>query len=253
MKTINVRNIVFGEGMPKICIPIMPKTMDEIPGIIEDVKGLTYDIIEWRMDHFQAIMDGNAAISAVTKIRELLGNTVLLATFRTSKEGGEMEISNVDYINLNKAMIDSKQVDFVDVECFTGDKEVKEIVDHAHANGVYVIMSNHDFDKTPSYDEIISRLHKMQDLGADIPKIALMPTSKEDVLTVLKATKDMYENYADRPIITMSMGKMGVISRLAGEVFGSCLTFGAAKKASAPGQINADDLNTVLEILHNAL
>lgn len=253
MKTIDVRNVVFGEGKPKICIPIMPKTMEEIPGAVADLEGLKYDIIEWRMDHFQAIMDQEAALAAVTKVRELLGNAVLLATFRTSKEGGEMAISNEDYVALNKAMVDSKQVDFVDVECFTGDKEVTEVVEHAHANGVYVIMSNHDFDKTPAHDDIIYRLRKMQDLGADIPKIALMPTCKEDVLTVLKATKDMAENYADRPIITMSMGGMGVISRLAGEVFGSCLTFGAAKKASAPGQINVNDLDTVLEILHNSI
>lgn len=253
MKTIDVRNVVFGEGKPKICIPIMPKTMEEIPGAVADLEGLKYDIIEWRMDHFQAIMDQEAALAAVTKVRELLGNAVLLATFRTSKEGGEMAISNADYVALNKAMVDSKQVDFVDVECFTGDKEVTEVVEHAHANGVYVIMSNHDFDKTPAHDDIIYRLRKMQDLGADIPKIALMPTCKEDVLTVLKATKDMAENYADRPIITMSMGGMGVISRLAGEVFGSCLTFGAAKKASAPGQINVNDLDTVLEILHNSI
>ncbi len=53
-------------------------------------------------------------------------------------------------------------------------------------------------------------------------------------------------------IITMSMAKTGVISRLAGEVFGSAATFGAVKKASAPGQISVNDLRTVLTILHQA-
>ena len=106
---------------------------------------------------------------------------------------------------------------------------------------------------TPSKEEIISRLCAMQEKGADIPKIAVMPQSKKDVLTLLSATNEMAEEHANRPIITMSMAATGVISRLAGEVFGSCLTFGAAKKASAPGQMGVNDLKTVLETLHKSL
>ena len=113
--------------------------------------------------------------------------------------------------------------------------------------------SNHDFFKTPDKDDIVGRLRKMQDLGADIPKIAVMPQNKKDVLTLLAATEEMASEYADRPIITMSMAGTGLISRLCGEVFGSALTFGAAKKASAPGQMGVNDLSTVLELLHNAL
>ena len=112
-------------------------------------------------------------------------------------------------------------------------------------------MSNHDFFKTPSKEEIISRLCTMQEKGADIPKIAVMPQSKRDVLTLLSATNEMAEEH--RPIITLSMAATGIISRLAGEVFGSCLTFGAAKKASAPGQMGVNDLKTVLETLHKSL
>jgi 3-dehydroquinate dehydratase-1 len=93
----------------------------------------------------------------------------------------------------------------------------------------------------------------MQDLGADIPKIAVMPQNKKDVLTLLAATEEMASEYADRPIITMSMAGTGVISRLAGEVFGSALTFGAAAKASAPGQMGVEDLKQVLTLLHGAL
>ena len=85
-------------------------------------------------------------------------------------------------------------------------------------------------------------------LGADIPKIAVMPQSKKDVLTLLAATEEMASEHADRPIITISMGKDGMISRLCGEVFGSALTFGTAGKASAPGQINVDELRQVLEM-----
>ena len=144
-------------------------------------------------------------------------------------------------------------VDLIDVEIFTGDEIVKKIIDGAHAAGVKVIASNHDFFKTPAKADIIYRLRKMQDMNADIPKIAVMPQNKKDVLTLLAATEEMATNYADRPIITMSMAGTGVISRLCGEVFGSSMTFGAAKKASAPGQMGVNDLNTVLGLLHNAM
>ena len=63
----------------------------------------------------------------------------------------------------------------------------------------------------------------MQDMNADIPKIAVMPQNKKDVLTLLAATEEMTTTYADRPIITMSMAGTGVISRLCGEVFGLSL------------------------------
>ena len=144
-------------------------------------------------------------------------------------------------------------VDFVDVEIFTGDEIVKKIIDGVHAAGVKVVASNHDFHKTPAKSDIIYRLRKMQDMGADIPKIAVMPQNKRDVLTLLAATEEMVTDYADRPIITMSMAGTGVISRLCGEVFGSSMTFGAAKKASAPGQMGVADLSTVLDLLHKAM
>ena len=177
----------------------------------------------------------------------------VLLTFRTSKEGGEKEISVSDYAALNIAAAQSGYVDLIDVEAFTGDEVVKTIINAAHEAGVKVIASNHDFFKTPEKEEIIRRLRMMQDFGADIPKMAVMPTCKQDVLTLLSATLEMSEKYADRPIITMSMAGTGVVSRLTGETFGSALTFGAASKASAPGQVGVHELKKVLDIIHSSL
>ena len=95
------------------------------------------------------------------------------------------------------------------------------MIQEAHSYGVKVIASNHDFDATPEKDEIVRRLRMMQDYGADIPKMAVMPRNKQDVLTLLSATLEMSEQFADRPIITMSMAGTGVVSQPAGETFGS--------------------------------
>ena len=127
--------------------------------------------------------------------------------------------------------------------------QIRALVDDAHAAGVKVIMSNHDFHKTPAQEDIIYRLRRMQDLGADLPKIAVMPQSPQDVLTLLAATLTMKEKYATRPLITMSMGKSGGVSRVTGRLFGSAMTFGTVGQASAPGQIAIAKLREVMDIL----
>lgn len=129
-----------------------------------------------------------------------------------------------------ESAIQTKDIDLIDIELFSGDANVKALVSMAEENNVYVVMSNHDFEKTPSKDEILSRLRKMQDLGAHIPKMAVMPNDTGDLLTLLDATYTMKTKYADRPIITMSMAATGLISRLSGEVFGSACTFGAWRR-----------------------
>ncbi|MDO8233110.1 type I 3-dehydroquinate dehydratase [Citrobacter werkmanii] len=252
MKTVTVRNLVIGEGAPKIIVSLMGKDIATVKSEALAYREADFDILEWRVDHFSNVSSTDAVLEAARAIRDVIADKPLLFTFRSAKEGGEQALSVENYIALNRAAVDSGLVDMIDLELFTGDELVKATVEHAHAKNVSVIMSNHDFHKTPAAEEIIQRLRKMQELGADIPKIALMPQNKTDVLTLLSATLEMHERYADRPIITMSMAKTGVISRLSGEVFGSAATFGAVKKASAPGQISVADLRTVLTILHQA-
>lgn len=125
----------------------------------------------------------------------------------------------------------------------------RELIEELHRAGVKVIGSNHDFNKTPNQDEMIKRLKEIRELGADIPKIAVMPNSPGDVLTLLSATLKVAESGMDCPIITMSMGKDGMVSRISGGTFGSALTFGTVGKASAPGQIPVKELREMLEIL----
>ena len=253
MNTVKVRDIEIGAGAPKIIVPIVGKTKDEIIAEAKTFDSIPVDVVEWRVDWFEGVFDFAQVKDVLTDLREVLGNTPILMTFRTSKEGGEKAIDDKAYAELNLNAAKSGLVDLIDVEIFTGDAVVREIIDGAHAAGVKVVASNHDFHKTPAKSDIIYRLRKMQDMGADIPKIAVMPQNKRDVLTLLAATEEMVTDYADRPVITMSMAGTGVISRLCGEVFGSSMTFGAAGKASAPGQMGVNDLNTVLGLLHNAL
>ena len=247
---IEVRGVRIGEGIPKIIVPIVETTRKEIIRKAESLADVRVDIVEWRADWFEEAADPAAVEEVLKGLRSALGNTPLLFTFRTLREGGEKAIDPQDYAALNISVARSGFADLIDVEIFTGDEIVREIIESAHERGVKIVGSSHDFDRTPEKEEIVGRLIKMQQMGADIPKIAVMPQSRKDVLTLLLATEEMTAEYADRPIITMSMSGTGLISRLCGEVFGSSCTFGAVGKVSAPGQMNAEDLDTVLELIH---
>jgi len=250
---VEVRGVRIGEGIPKICVPIVGTTRDEILAAAKSFESVKKDVVEWRADWFEGVFDFAQVEAVLKELRRVLGNTPILFTFRTANEGGEKAIEPAAYAELNKRAAATGLIDLVDVEAFTGDEVVRDIIESAHESGVVVVASNHDFEKTPEKDEIVRRLRKMQELGADIPKIAVMPQSRKDVLTLLSATEEMASKYADRPIITMSMSATGLISRLCGECFGSALTFGAVGKASAPGQMNASDLSEILNLIHTSL
>lgn len=250
MNTVKVRDIEIGTGRPKICTSIIGTTQEDIIKEAKNLQSLPIDIIEWRADWYEGLHNWNMLTETVRFLRSAIGDKALLFTIRTSTEGGEAEITADAYRQVNQWMIQSGSIDMIDVELFIGEKVVETIIRDAKDQGVKVIASNHDFQKTPAKAELINRLLAMQNVGADIAKIAVMPQCPRDVLELLEATCEMKEIHTRTPIVTMSMSGMGSISRMAGEVFGSAITFGAGREASAPGQISVQKLDQVLDILH---
>lgn len=249
MKTVTVEKVTIGEGTPKVIVPLVGKTRQEILQEAAIAVESQCDMIEWRIDHFEEVaQDFQQAASFVKEVKAAV-KMPLLVTFRTAKEGGVYPMEDAQYFELYHAFLAQGHFDLLDVELFMPEAGVADIVQAAHEKNVKVIMCNHDFDKTPAKEEIIKRLRMMQDKQADICKIAVMPQTPHDVIVLLDATQEMYTRYAKQPLITMSMGKLGVVSRVAGATFGSAATFGAAKQASAPGQVSVDELRTILEVL----
>lgn len=253
MKTVKLRGVTIGSGSPKIIVPIVGKTREEILDKGTQLTAIALHMVEWRVDFYENAKSIPDVLDTLKALRAVLKEIPILFTFRTANEGGEKEISMGDYTRLNQAVALSGDADAIDIEIFSGDEVVMENIANIHAAGKVVVASSHDFHKTPDKDDLVARLRKMQNMGADIPKIAVMPQSTADVLTLLSATEEMSRCYADRPIMTMSMSATGVISRLCGEVFGSALTFGAFGQVSAPGQIQVEQLNAVIQTIHNAL
>ncbi|MCL2863977.1 MAG: type I 3-dehydroquinate dehydratase [Lachnospiraceae bacterium] len=271
MKPVVVRGLEIGVGMPKICVSIMGKTKAEI---IEETKialATDADLLEWRVD-FCELNHATDLIDILGILREMLHERPLLFTLRTLREGGCKEIAPLQYVQILQRAIESRCVDIVDVEIFVDVydswKTVKEldivprnnmhqytntIIAQAHKHNVKVLGSNHNFKGTSPMEEIVLRLLEMKNIGVDIGKIAVMPKSKKDVLTLLNATLEMSHRGMNIPIVTMAMGDYGKISRICGEFFGSAVTFAAVREESAPGQIKVDVLKEMLAQMHVVL
>lgn len=249
MSSVKVRDMILGEGLPKICVPLTDKNLNDLKKSIDRMRNMPFDLIEWRADFYEGTENFESCAEAMSLLRSELENTPVLFTIRTCREGGMMEIDTEIYVKILLSVIESGLVDMVDVELSRGADTMRTIVNAAHQSGVKVIASCHDFACTPAKHTIVETLCQMQKLGADVAKFAVMPQSERDVLTLLDATLTMKEEHNETPVITMSMGRLGAVSRICGSTFGSAVTFGTVGNASAPGQLPADLLMSFLESL----
>lgn len=250
MKSVKIDNVCFGEGRTKIIVPLVGMTGEDIDIALSSLLASPADMIEWRIDLFSKSDDSKAVLDKLsqvtTSIKEAGADIPLLVTYRSKPEGGEGALAGQDYLELVLKLIESKLVDAVDIELCHGESIVLQLVEKAKEAGVATIISSHDFEGTPDFEEITSRLLKMATLGCDIAKIAVMPKSSEDVITLMQATKSLFEREDMPPMITMSMGELGVVSRIVGSKFGSCASFASCGSASAPGQVEIGLLSYVL-------
>lgn len=251
-KTLCIKNKVIGEGKPLVCLPIMETTEEAILAKAKEMVEKKAEMIEWRVDAFEHADNLNAIRSVLEGLKPLIEDTILVYTFRSKNQGGLLALSQEQIYDIHEVAAESHVVDFVDVEFFEAKNAPREIR-NLQENGVHVIASHHDFEQTPRADIIEMLLDRMRGSNASIVKLAVMPQNTEDVITLLQETNRFHMNFPDNPIITMSMGPLGTISRVAGETFGSCVTFGAFDKASAPGQLPMDELNSLLTVLHTSM
>ncbi|GIG26859.1 type I 3-dehydroquinate dehydratase [Cellulomonas denverensis] len=247
-RPVTVRGVTLGTGTPAVIVPLTARTPAELVAQAAPVVAARPDLVEWRVDHLLAGgSDLAAVVEAGRALVAALDGLPLLATIRTGAEGGELPMPGEEYLVVYRALLEAGIADLVDVELRHA--TAARVIAAAHDAGVPVVASNHDFDGTPDREEIERRLLAMAEQGADVLKIAVMPRSPEDVLTLLSATLAVRRR-VDQPLITMAMAGTGVVSRLAGGVFGSAATFGTVGAASAPGQVEVDALRRTLALVH---
>jgi 3-dehydroquinate dehydratase-1 len=248
-----IGDLVLGRGRPAVCVPVTGSDAESLRSEAAAIPPGVADIVEVRIDFLDALdarpLDTSVVRDAIVAVRDALPRGVpLLLTFRSASEGGQRELSPADLEAVVEQAVATGAVDAVDVEQFSPSRD--RLVDRVHAAGLPVVMSSHDFEGTPAQRELVGRLVAQQELGADVVKLACMPATPADVLTLLAATEEFTREHATKPAIAMAMGALGVVTRLAGETFGSVLTFGTVGAASAPGQVDAVELRRSLDLVH---
>lgn len=249
MRICKVKNITIGEGMPKVCVPVINRNHQDIIAELMRLEKLDIDLIELRIDYFADLLNDQELISLFNDIASLSLTKGIILTYRSEKEGGNGQLSIQEYVELYKLAVKSNAFDIYDVELSSGTNAIITLTSLIHRAGKKVLMSMHDFKRTPSIDTMMEKFKLMDSLEADIFKIAVMPEDYKEVLALMETSLRAKEIY-DRPIVTISMSDMGLATRILGEQFGSAITFGKADNGSAPGQIDIDSLKQVLKIIH---
>ena len=235
-------NEIYGGEMMKLCVPITGSNMDEIKEQLDRLALLDFDMIEWRADYY-------FSMQALESIKKALPDKELMFTFRTKAEGGETQPKDEFLLYVYTLVALSGMVHIIDLELEGICKTNPDIIKRLKSSGVKLIISNHDIEKTPPEKVIIDRFKKMEALGADIAKIAVMPENKNDVEILISAAK-MANLLLQIPIVAISMGELGKKTRVEGEKFGSIITFGSLDKGLALGQIPAKELKKMLKAQH---
>lgn len=250
LQTVPAGKLELGLGAPAICVPLTGPTTAQVLQQAQAAQTAA-DLLEWRADLWAPQSEENP-LTVLGQLREAAPERPLLFTLRSQAEGGGDARPGAEVADQLCRVAASGLAGLVDCELRLGRDCVQRILQAGQKAGCRSIVSHHYFAGMPTAAEMDADLEQMAALGADLPKLAVMPGTPEDVLALLAATAGFVRRYS-RPVITMAMGPLGVISRLSGEFFGSCLTFGTVGASSAPGQLPAAELRPILALLHRQL
>ena len=241
-----------GGRLPAVCAPLVARTQAALLAEAAAVAAKEPDLLEWRIDFYEGIADTGSVLRAARELREAARGIPVLFTRRSHREGGQaIPLDEPGVVALYRAVCAAGLVDLADFEMGNDAAHVSQVREFTRAAGLPLILSFHDFGATPPTNELAARFAQAKALGADVAKVAVMPSSMEDVHRLLGATLQA-SGTLGIPVISMAMGPLGAVSRLCGGVFGSALTFAMGAAASAPGQMPIEDVRAGLAVLRRA-
>lgn len=247
-KPVNLHGREFGGSQPLFCIPLVAADSADLLSQAQAARELYSDLVEWRAD-FSRDLSPAALVETGCLLRKALPDTPIIFTLRVKGEGGAQEMPQAERQAAIEAVLRSRSADIVDLELGNAPEFLSALMAGAKTHGTRVILSFHDFHCTPSNDVLLAKIEAMRIAGADIAKIAVMPCAPVDALRLLEITALARKTYPDLPLAIMSMGAPGAITRVAGFLYGSDMTFAVGKVASAPGQIPLEDARRMTEML----
>ncbi|MCI5760320.1 MAG: type I 3-dehydroquinate dehydratase [Eubacterium sp.] len=248
-KPLNLKNgVILGEGLPKICVPLTGTGKDELEAQAREAAVASPDLVEWRADYFEDLGDVEKVAEVLMSLREILGETPILFTIRTKREGGMGQLTPEEYRSLLLYAAGRPEVSLVDIEGLNPEINTELLISEVHELGMPVIASWHNFSRTPKKPELDLVFDRLSRIGADVLKVAVMPKKPKDVIRLMSVTEEKNRQFAS-PLVTMAMGDLGRLSRVSGRITGSAMTFGIVGDASAPGQLPVEELREMIRTI----
>lgn len=221
----------------KIVVPVMPRSLEEAQAIdISRFHGV--DIIEWRAD----VLPKDDIITVAPAIFEKFAGHEIIFTIRTSKEGGQLTLTSEEYVGLIREIDAIYHPDYIDFEYYSHKDVFSQMLDFPN-----LVLSYHNFEEMP--EDIMEIFSELTSLAPRVVKIATMPKTEQEVLDLMNYTRGFKSINPEQEFVTMSMGKLGRISRLASDLVGSSWTFASLDQASAPGQVSLNNMKLIQEVL----
>lgn len=252
IKAVDAHGRKLGGDTPLLCTPLVGKTRKRVLAEADSVLKQKPDIIEWRVDFFDAIDDTDAVIETARALRGVVGKRPVIFTRRSEREGGErIAIGEDKVVELYAAVAATRLVDFIDFEMANDPDHVRRVREVTRRHEIRLILSYHNTSYTPGQDHIVEQFLEAERLGADVAMVQVVPRDRVDVLRLLAATAEADEK-TRIPLISISVGPLGSVTRMVGGLFGSWLMYCVGESASAPGQIPIRDLVTVYDIIRRA-
>ncbi|HEV3721903.1 3-dehydroquinate dehydratase, (3-dehydroquinase) (type I DHQase) [Streptococcus pneumoniae] len=224
----------------KLIVSVMPRSLEEAQAL-DATRYLDVDIIEWRADY----LPKEAILQVAPAIFEKFAGRELVFTLRTRSEGGEIDLSPEEYIHLIKEVAQFYQPDYIDFEYYSYKDVFEEMLDFPN-----LVLSYHNFQETP--ENMMEILSELTILNPKLVKVAVMAHTEQDVLDLMNYTRGFKTLNPEQEYVTISMGKVGKVSRITADVTGSSWSFASLDEVSAPGQISLASMKKIREILDEA-
>ncbi|HEW2423719.1 3-dehydroquinate dehydratase, (3-dehydroquinase) (type I DHQase) [Streptococcus pneumoniae] len=224
----------------KLIVSVMPRSLEEAQAL-DATRYLDADIIEWRADY----LPKEAILQVAPAIFEKFAGRELVFTLRTRSEGGEIDLSPEEYIHLIKEVAQFYQPDYIDFEYYSYKDVFEEMLDFPN-----LVLSYHNFQETP--ENMMEILSELTILNPKLVKVAVMAHMEQDVLDLMNYTRGFKTLNPEQEYVTISMGKVGKVSRITADVTGSSWSFASLDEVSAPGQISLASMKKIREILDEA-
>ena len=222
----------------KLVVSVMPKSLEEAQGI-DAMRYIDADIIEWRTD----FLPKEAILQVAPAIFEKFAGRELLFTLRTRAEGGEIDLDSAEYVQIIKDVAQLYQPEYIDFEYFSHKDVFEEMLDFPN-----LVLSYHNFQETP--ENMMEILSELTSLTPKVVKVSVMAHTEQDVLDLMNFTRGFKTLNPEQEYVTISMGKVGKVSRITSDVTGSSWSFASLDEASAPGQISLSSMKKIREILN---